>query len=94
MNIFSSNNLKILKYYADGKTVGTTNLCRRPVCADGDRAVPDQNYADDATPTVTVGTACADGLSCCADGWRPSADWSSPVVYGIGHDKNIYKYKT
>jgi hypothetical protein len=42
--------------------------------------VPDQNCADDATPTVTVGTACADGLLDCADGWWPSAYSISPVV--------------
>jgi hypothetical protein len=73
LNIFSKINLKFLKYYADGKTVGTT------VCADG-QSVPmmigqsPTYYADDVTPTVTVGTAYADGLPCCADGWRPSAD--------------------
>jgi hypothetical protein len=56
-----------LKYYADGKTIST------PICADGDWTVPDQNYTDDGTPTITVGTACADGLPCCADGWWLSA---------------------
>jgi hypothetical protein len=57
-----------LKYYAEGKTVGTAT------CADGDWAVPDQILPDEKTPTVTIGRTCADGLSCCADGWRPSAD--------------------
>jgi hypothetical protein len=33
-------------------------------------------------PTVTVGTAYADGLLGCADGWRPSPYNISPVVAG------------
>jgi hypothetical protein len=72
--------LKILKYYAEGKTVGTGSLCRWLVYADGDWAVPDQILPDEKTPTVTVNIACIDGLPYCANGWRPSADSQSPVV--------------
>jgi hypothetical protein len=48
--------------------------------ANGACAYPDANCADAATPTVTVGRACADGGSDCADGAGPSAHGVFPVV--------------
>ncbi|KAK1698704.1 hypothetical protein QYE76_015401 [Lolium multiflorum] len=43
-------------------------------------------------PTVTVGTAYADGLVGCADGWRPSAYNISPVVlHGLAGDQGDAK---
>jgi hypothetical protein len=41
--------------------------------ADGVCADPDACCADEATPTVTVGRAGADGEVYCADGAGPSA---------------------
>jgi hypothetical protein len=35
--------------------------------------VPTPAYADGEVPTITVGTAYADGISGCADGRRSSA---------------------
>jgi hypothetical protein len=35
-------------------------------------------------PTAVVGTGCADGFSCCADGSGPSAPRLRAVVFGFG----------
>jgi hypothetical protein len=39
-----------------------------PSFADGECAAPDASYADEQTPTVTVGRDGADGGLSCADG--------------------------
>jgi hypothetical protein len=57
LNIFSNINLKILKYYAFSETIGTV------ICADGQSVPTVIGQSPIKTmPTVTVGTACADGL--------------------------------